>query len=63
MKYASTEFLEKYLSKNTEALLWTLSYLLYCHSIDDCIDDKQRPDYDEFLLKTFEFAILIYYFH
>lgn len=54
------EFLKKYLAHNDEALLWIMSYIAYCHSIDDCVD---KPKDDEFLLKTFEFAAVIYSSH
>ncbi len=54
-------FLFKYLGNHPDALLWVLSYVAYCHCIDDIIDkDNDNP---EFILKTFRLAITIFSYH
>lgn len=51
-------FLGKYLSPNPDALLWVLGYTIYVHAIDDLIDGDKSGS--EFILKTFEFAAVVY---
>lgn len=55
-------FLQKYLSIDPDALLWTLGYGSFIHSVDDIIDNEIPKDVEskEFLLKTFEFAAVVY---
>lgn len=55
------KFLEKYLSPDPDALLWVLSYTTYVHAVDDIIDEEIRDE--EFLLKTFEMAAVVYSSH
>lgn len=51
-------FTQKYLSQHKEALYWVVSYVCFCHAVDDLIDgDKTDSD---FILKVFEFAALVY---
>jgi hypothetical protein len=52
------DFLKKYLDSDPDALLWVMSYGMYCHAIDDIIDGDKNDS--EFILKTFEFATIIY---
>lgn len=58
-------FLRKYLNSNPDALAWICAYGIYCHAIDDIIDndipsDKSRQ---QFILQQFEFAEVIYSNH
>lgn len=58
------KFIEKYLDvrKSPNAILWLLGYACYVHAIDDIIDEDIPKDStkDEFILKTFEFAEVVY---
>lgn len=55
---AYIDFIAKYLGDNIDAHLWVLSYGVYVHAIDDIIDGDKTDS--EFILKTFEFASMIY---
>lgn len=53
-------FLKEYLHHNPDALIWILSYVAYCHAIDDIIDGDKNDH--TFILNTFRLAISIFSF-
>ena len=54
--YHLDKLLKQYL--DTEGLAFCTAFLLYAHCIDDIIDGDRTDS--EFILKTFEFAAIIY---
>ncbi len=61
MRNRFIDFLTKYLQSNPDALLWTMSYIVYCHMLDDWVDGD-RTDF-EFIIKTHQFAENLYTNH
>lgn len=57
------EFLQKYLGADLDALTWVAAFNTYAHAIDDIIDGEIPPtslNDKEFVVRTFEFAAIIY---
>lgn len=57
------EFLRTYLGADEDALTWVLAFNTYAHAIDDIIDGDIPPkslNDKEFVVRTFEFAAIIY---
>lgn len=52
------ELLKQYLHTDPDALLFAVSFLAYCHAIDDIIDGDKTDS--EHIIKTFEFAATLY---
>jgi hypothetical protein len=51
------EFLTKYLGHNPDALAWVMSYITYCHAVDDVVDGDKTDR--EFILSTFRFSLIL----
>lgn len=50
------EFLKKYLGHNREALTWVSCYLIYCHGLDDQIDNCDS----ELIIKNADLASVLF---
>ncbi|HEX9232701.1 MAG TPA: hypothetical protein VF849_01495 [Blattabacteriaceae bacterium] len=61
MRNKFVDFLTKYLQSNPDALLWIMSYIVYCHMLDDWIDGE-KTDF-EFFIKGHDYAEAIYANH
>lgn len=60
-QYRFIKIIHKYVHHDGDALLWILSYVAYCHAVDDIVDGDKN-DY-EFILSTFRTAETIYTYH
>lgn len=57
-------FLKKYLSSNPDALIWVMGYVTLAHVIDDIVDNRiQDINESLFIVKTFEYAAIVYSNH